>query len=247
MRTAFNGHRLHLRGGSGGYDMKNLPRPFLAITLCALATAFIFIVLAWRIPLAQKKPGHPPADPHDGDIVFQYSGSMQCAAIAQATRSPYTHCGIVFIEHGQPMVWEAVGPVLKTPYIEWMKHGVNDHVVIKRLKDAAPLSVEHVAAMKAEGEKEMGRPYDIRFNMDDDYIYCSELVWKVYERGAGLRVGTIERFGDMDFSGAEARRVLKERFGNAFPADQEVITPASVFRSPLLYTVDSLNAPPPIP
>jgi Permuted papain-like amidase enzyme, YaeF/YiiX, C92 family len=111
----------------------------------------------------------------------------------------------------------------------------------------APLTAENLAAMRAEGEKEMGRPYDIRFNMDDERIYCSELVWKIYERGAHLRVGTIERFGDMDFTGAEARRVLKERFGNAFPADQEVITPASIFRSHLLSTVDSLSAPPPIP
>lgn len=69
----------------------------------------------------------------------------------------------------------------------------------------------------------------------------------VYERGAGLRVGAIERFGDMDFSGAEARRVLKERFGLAFPGDQEVITPASIFRSALLTTVDSVGVPSDIP
>jgi hypothetical protein len=227
--------------------MKNVPRPFLAIAICALSAAFAFIVLAWRLPVPQKKQARSPIELHDGDIVFQYSGSMQCAAIAQATHSPYTHCGIVFMEGGKPVVWEAVGPVLKTPYRDWVKHGVNDHAVVKRLKDTAPLTPVHIAAMRSEGEKEMGRPYDIWFNMDEERIYCSELVWKVYERGAGLHVGTIERFGDMDFSGAEARRVLKERFGDAFPADQEVITPASIFRSPLLYTVDSLASPPPIP
>ena len=227
--------------------MKNFPRPFLAITICALSLAFGFILLAWRLPVPQKKRAGPSTELRDGDIVFQYSGSAQCAAIAQATRSPYTHCGIVFMEGGKPVVWEAIGPVLKTPYKEWAGHGVNEHVVIKRLRDASPLTPDHIAAMKREGEKEMGRPYDIRFNMDEEFIYCSELVWKVYERGAGLRVGTIERFGDMDFSGAEARRVLKERFGDAFPADQEVITPASIFRSPLLYTVDSVGKPARLP
>jgi len=227
--------------------MKNLPRPLVAIAVCAFSLAIAFIFLAWHFPVQQKKKGGPTVELHDGDIVFQYSGSQQCAAIAQATRSPYTHCGIVFIEDGKPMVWEAIGPVLKTPYAEWAKHGANDHVVIKRLKDVAPLTSEHITSMKAEGEKEMGRPYDIWFNMDEERIYCSELVWKIYERGAGLRVGAIERFGDMDFSGAEARRVLKERFGSAFPADQEVITPASIFRSSLLYTVDSLAEPPSIP
>lgn len=227
--------------------MRTIPRPFLAVALLSLITAFGFVLLAWKLPGEQKKRADPATTLRDGDIVFQYSGSMQCAAIAQATRSPYTHCGIVFLEGGRPMVWEAVGPVLKTPYRDWVKHGVNGHAVVKRLKDAAPLSAEHLAAMKAEGEKEMGRPYDIWFNMDEERIYCSELVWKIYERGAGLRVGTVERFGDMDFSGAEARRVLKERFGDAFPADQEVITPASIFRSPLLYTLDSMGTPAMVP
>ena len=226
--------------------MKNRRRLFLITTVTAVC-ALAFLLLASGLPVPQKKQTRPGVELRDGDIVFQYSGSMQCAAIAQATRSPYTHCGIIFIEGDRPMVWEAIGPVLKTPYAEWAAHGVNHHVVVKRLRDPAPLTPEHVAAMRSEGEKQMGRPYDIRFNMDEESIYCSELVWKIYERGADLRVGTIERFGDMDFSGAEARRVLKERFGDAFPADQEVITPASIFRSPLLYTVDSLNAPPPIP
>ena len=99
--------------------MKNLPRPFLAITICAISAAVAFIILAWGLPVPQKMQGRPAVELHDGDIVFQYSGSMQCAAIAQTTRSPYTHCGIVFIEGGKPMVWEAVGPVLKTPYSEW--------------------------------------------------------------------------------------------------------------------------------
>ena len=36
----------------------------------------------------------------DGDIVLHYSGSVQCAAVAQATRSPYTHCGMVLLQAG---------------------------------------------------------------------------------------------------------------------------------------------------
>ncbi|MEO8591210.1 MAG: YiiX/YebB-like N1pC/P60 family cysteine hydrolase [Flavobacteriales bacterium] len=181
---------------------------------------------------------------HDGDIVFQCSVSTQCPAIAQATHSPYTHCGIVFMEDGKPMVWEAVGPVRKTPYAQWVRHGANGHVVVKRLRDPEALNPQAIEAMRVEGEREMGRPYDIWFNMDDERIYCSELVWKIYERGAHIEPGTVERFGDMDFSGTEARRVLKERFGDRFPADQQVITPASLFRSPLLMTVDSIGVPP---
>ncbi|MBK9761350.1 MAG: hypothetical protein IPO90_15615 [Flavobacteriales bacterium] len=83
--------------------------------------------------------------------------------------------------------------------------------------------------------------------MDEERIYCSELVWKIYQRGAQLEVGKLERFGDMDFSGSEAKRILKDRFGTRFPAKQVVITPVSIFRSPLLYTADSIATPPAIP
>ncbi len=195
----------------------------------------------------QKRRSADPAILKEGDIVFQCSVSAQCPAIAQATHSPYTHCGIVFIERGASMVWEAVGPVRKTPYAKWVEHGAGHHVVVKRLRDAAALTSEKIAAMKAEGEREMGRPYDIRFSMDDENIYCSELVWKIYERGAHIGPGTIERFGDMDFTGPDAKRILKDRFGDRFPADQEVITPASMIRSTLLITVDSVGSPPAIP
>lgn len=187
-------------------------------------------------------PGQAPAL-QDGDIVFQCTDGPQCEAIAQATRSPYTHCGIVFLQQGTPYVWEAVGPVRKVPYTEWVHHGLNDHVVVKRLRDTAPLQGEHLLAMKAEGEREMGRPYDIYFDMDDERIYCSELVQKIYQRGAGIEVGEVERFRDMDLTGEAARHILDERFGTAIPADRQVVTPAALFRSPLLVTVDSVGAP----
>ena len=223
--------------------MDNLKRLSASTMILILLGSLGLLLFAWRAQ-PQKKTSKPSAELRDGDIVFHYSGSAQCPAIAQATHSPYTHCGIVFIEKGKPMVWEAVGPVLKTPFNDWVKHGANKHYVVKRLKDRSALSITHLAAMKAEGEKEMGRPYDIWFDMDEERIYCSELVWKIYQRGAELEVGKLERFGDMDFSGAEARRILKDRFGAQFPADQPVITPASIFRSTLLVTVDSIGSPP---
>ena len=213
-----------------------------SITSISFITCAVFVACNGQ---AQKKSsGGRRVAPKDGDIVFQYSGSAQCAAIAQATHSPYTHCGIIFIEDGSPFVWEAVGPVKKTPYGEWVAHGVNGFAVVRRLKDTSVLSGANISAMRAEGETEMGKPYDIFFNMDDERIYCSELVWKIYQQGAQIAVGKVERFGDMDFTGPDAKRILKDRFGDAFPADQQVITPASMFTSPLLMTVDSTGVPP---
>ncbi|MBK8341036.1 MAG: hypothetical protein IPK99_14025 [Flavobacteriales bacterium] len=168
----------------------------------------------------------------------------QGAAIAQATHSPYTHCGIVFMESGEPMVWEAVGPVKRTPWKEFMHHGQGDHYVVKRPR--APITPAEVAELKEAGSVMMGRPYDIHFQMDDERIYCSELVYKMYT-AAGRTVGTLERFCDMDLEAPIAHEALVERFGGAVPCDSKVITPAALFRAAELVTVDSVGAPPRIP
>ena len=45
----------------------------------------------------------------NGDIIFQTSQSSQSVAIQRATKSKYSHMGIVYIKNSQPFVFEAIG------------------------------------------------------------------------------------------------------------------------------------------
>ena len=207
--------------------------------------SFVVIIVtstAWNS--AQEKKSRNAVTFHDGDIVFQSNMAGQGAAIAQATRSPYTHCGIVFIEDGAPVVWEAVGPVKRTPWKEFVRHGSGGHYVVKRM--TAALNAQLIDAMKRKGEAMMGLPYDIHFQMDDTTVYCSELVYKMYAT-IGIEAGTLEDFCSMHLDAPIAHAVLVDRFGGDVPCGSQVITPASLFRWPLLHTVDSIGAPPAIP
>lgn len=47
-------------------------------------------------------------EPRNGDIVFHTSRSAQSLAIQKATESPYSHMGIVYVEDGRALVFEAV-------------------------------------------------------------------------------------------------------------------------------------------
>jgi hypothetical protein len=117
----------------------------------------------------------------DGDILFQTSNSDASRAIQLATHSKYSHCGILFYENGEAFVYEAVQPVTKTPLASW----TSGHFVAKRLKNADKvLTADALQKMKAETKKFYGKDYDLHFDWDDDQLYCSELVYKVYERGA---------------------------------------------------------------
>ncbi len=174
----------------------------------------------------------------DGDLVFQQSPSSQSKAISLATGSRYTHMGIVFFEEGAPWVYEAIQPVSRTPLAAWVARGVNGHVVVKRLRDAeAVLTPEVLGKMKALAKQMLGRPYDLAFAWDDQRLYCSELVYKLYERAAGVKIGLLQRLGDFDLSHPLVQKKLRERFGTRVPTDTPVISPQAMFDDRRLMTV----------
>ncbi|RZK27360.1 MAG: hypothetical protein EOO63_13600, partial [Hymenobacter sp.] len=73
----------------------------------------------------------------------------------------------------------------------------------------------------------------------DKQIYCSELIWKVYDRGLHRQLGQLQHLRDFDLSHPAVRAKLRERYGNQLPLDEPVISPASIFASPELVTVIS--------
>src|SRR5262245_22490877 len=59
----------------------------------------------------------------DGDIIFQTSQSAQSQAIQVATRSPYSHMGLILLRGGRPFVLEAISHVQLTPLATWAARG----------------------------------------------------------------------------------------------------------------------------
>src|SRR5690242_18178000 len=157
-------------------------------------------------------------DAHDGDIVFHTSRSAQSLAIQLATKSPYSHMGIVYVRDGKPFVFEAVQPVKLTPLDDWIERGEGKHVVVKRLRDAdARLTADTLRKMRGVGEQLAGRDYDPYFEWSDERIYCSELVWKVFERGAGIELGQRQTIADFDLSNPAVQAKVRERYGDQVP------------------------------
>lgn len=176
----------------------------------------------------------------DGDIIFQTSLSAQSEAIQQATKSKYSHCGIIYKNNAKFYVYEAAETVKLTPLDEWVAKGKDGHYVIKRLRITNQiLTFNTLKKMKEEGAKLLGKSYDSAFDWSDEKIYCSELVWKIYKRGAEVEVGKLQYLRDFDLSGIEVRDKLKERYGDKIPKDEIVISPASIFNSSMLETVIS--------
>ncbi len=174
----------------------------------------------------------------EGDLIFQTSRSSQSKAIQLATKSKYSHCGIVFKEGDSFYVFEAVQPVKRTPLAQWIARGEKGEYVVKRLKNAEQtLTPEVLQKMKEIGKGFYGKNYDLAFEWTDEKIYCSELIWKIYKRAAGIEIGNLEKLRDFDLSSDQVKRKMKERYGNKIPMEELVISPASIFESELLTTV----------
>ena len=174
----------------------------------------------------------------DGDLIFQTSLSRQSQAIQLATKSKYSHCGLIYKDGEDYYVFEAVQPVKLTPLERWIAKGKNGKYVIKRLKNADKvLTPSTLAKMKQTGEKFKGKNYDLTFEWSDDKIYCSELIWKIYKRATGLEIGKPDKLSDFDLNNDAVKQKMKERYGEKIPMDEIVISPAAIFDSELLKTV----------
>ena len=180
----------------------------------------------------------PQYEPVAGDILFQDLESDQTVAIKLATGSEWTHCGIVFEHQGEFFVYEAVGPVIATPIDEWIAQGVDHHFVAKRMGDPGQfLTKGNLEEMKRVVSRHLGKEYDFVFNWSDRKFYCSELVWKTYHVGYGLKLCELSQLREYDLSNDVVKEMMAERYGDDIPLDEPVVAPSDIFASEHLYTV----------
>lgn len=181
--------------------------------------------------------GHLPAI-QEGDILFQTSRSSQSLAIQRATDSPFSHMGVVLFQDGKPFVFEAVATVRYTPLAKWIARGKDGHFVVKRLSNASILlTPDKVARLHSVAHTFQGKPYDLTFEWSDQRFYCSELVWKLYQRSLGIEIGQRQRLRDFKLDDPAVRAKLKDRYGHHIPLNEPVISPAAMFNSDLLQVV----------
>ncbi len=173
------------------------------------------------------------SDKQEGDILMQSLPRGELVdAIEGITQSPWSHCGILVKHDGEWQVAEALGSVRYTPLSRWIIQGRGFVVQSYRLKN---LPAGSSAALERGIQKLLGRAYDIRYAPDDSSIYCSELVYKVYDRELGLKIGTWQALGDLNWRPYEG--FIRKLEPVRLPLDREMITPVGLTVSPLVGRV----------
>lgn len=171
--------------------------------------------------------------PQEGDILFQsLPHSRLVNAIEGVSQSPYSHCGIVAKENGAWVVVEAYRKVEVTPLREFVFRGRESKFVVYRLKKERQ---EYVPETIANAKKYLGRPYDVRYRMDDEAIYCSELIYKAYREASGEELGKLVRLGDLPWKPFES--TIQHFEQGPVPLEREMITPRGMAEAKQLELV----------
>lgn len=196
----------------------------------------ILLVYISTFPISGKSID--PSKLQEGDIIFHESKSVQATAIKLATKSRYTHVGIIFKYGDSFKVLEAIEPVKITDLQKFIQRGTYQHYVIKRIHNASSiLTQETILKMKEYGKSFVGRHYDFYFEWSNDRIYCTELVWKLYEKYTGIKLGELKTLKDFDLTSKQVQSLMKKRYGNNIPYGEPVISPVDMFQSKELVTV----------
>ncbi|MES2933175.1 MAG: YiiX/YebB-like N1pC/P60 family cysteine hydrolase, partial [Pseudomonadota bacterium] len=108
----------------------------------------------------------------------------------------------------------------------------------KRLNNApALLTPSAVKRMHDAASRFEGRPYDLTFEWSNERIYCSELVWKIYDQALNIKIGHLQRIKEFKLSDPAVQAKMRERYGHRIPWEEPAISPVAMFESPLLRTV----------
>lgn len=66
--------------------------------------------------------------------------------------------------------------------------------------------------------------------MDDGRIYCSELIWKAFQRATGEELGRLQSLGELNWN--PYAEIIRKIENGKLPLERRMITPRSLTEAP---------------
>lgn len=204
------------------------------VRLALLCAALLAILGGFYVPAALHDYRYAP---QEGDFVFQSLPPAELVrAIEGISGSKYSHVGMVVRKEGRWYVREAAAHVADTPLFLWIVRGRGADFDVYRLR---PALAPTIPAFVRASARYLGRPYDYRYSLDDEAIYCSELLYKAYYDATGVRLGQLRKLGELNWRPYTA--TIQRYEGGPVPLGREMITPYELSRAPQLEWVMSTD------
>ena len=207
---------------------------FLTFAICILLGLCGCIAHFWSPTVAYLK-----YEPKEGDLIFQsLPYSKLTATIEGVSGSPYSHCAIVARDPKSRdwIVYEAYNKVEATALRDFIFRGRDYGFSIYRLQTKHE---KFISDTLTASRKYLGLDYDLSYAMDDEKIYCSELIWKAFKTASKIELSKTEQLGQLNWRPYIKNIEFFEK--GPVPLTREMITPVALAKSPDLDLVYSFR------
>lgn len=187
-----------------------------------------------------------PETLQNGDLIFtmvpaDYSLDSQTVDYGDTSQVEYIHVSIADVENDSVFIIDATlaRGVARYPLADFLNDfrypdGRNTLFCVKRLKDTTG-----VAGFVQKAKSFVGQPYDIGFNLDNDSMYCSELVYNSYVKdGKPLFILDSIDFRHRDETMSPYFESLFGMVGKPVPQGHNGILPREMFEEDFLVPVN---------
>lgn len=182
--------------------------------------------------------------PETGDIIAHTSKSSQSTMIQVGTMSKYSHIGVIFVIDNEIYVFEAIATTRLTKLEDFIKRGKNKDFTIYRYAEWLNANSEYQRGLTVQQKQSLtsrirnyrGSKYDLAFKWSDDKMYCSELVWKMYN-DIGISLTETRKIRSFNIWIPKIRKVMEARWGGEVNMDEPVVAPKDITRSRRLQVV----------
>jgi len=131
----------------------------------------------------------------EGDIIFINNLNPVSREVARVCQTWATHIGIIFFEEDVWQVAESTFPFSRK--ITLQKFIDNSHGGQLEIYRVENLSYNDILELKKASNSYMRIPYDLCFNYDSKWLYCSKFVYLTYLNALKIKIGKVETFRDM--------------------------------------------------
>jgi hypothetical protein len=178
-----------------------------------------------------------------GDVLLQPLDCYLCNLIESEEETIYSHVGIVVFErNGQILVAEAYGATVRLVTLDQflLKTQKSQSILALRPKEFEFFSDQEKedfsSKLIADYQQFWAeKPYDGQFSMDDEKVYCSELVLKLLNPYLSVKIPTKKMHFDKN------REQWLKYFSQHIPDGEPGISPADFERSNLFVILSHKN------
>ncbi len=182
----------------------------------------------------------------EGDLVFQdLDCGPLCDAIEAVTEGykgrDFSHVAIIIKEKNRLRAIEAIGSEVRTITIDslFLRTPSKNKYLIMRLNDEYQYLSKNISKNSLQY---IGKKYDDRFIMNNDSLYCSELVYEVFN--SSIKNETIFHLQEMTYKEPGTNKFFQawvdyyKSLNSSIPEGLPGINPGLISRSAYLHIVE---------